>query len=552
MIRFILYIFFLITSINTIVFGENLKIPLGLTHDETIKLGERIYREGILSSGESAVAIVQNDITVEGPMLTCAHCHLKSGLGGYEGKVYTPSINAERLFKPRLLGPERKLMPVEKLPKWFKYGMARPAYNDESLMKAIKYGEDSMGRILSPTMPRYILDDKDMSILIYYLRHLNANQSPGVDDYYIKFATVITEEVPDDLKESMLQSLFTIVKANNAQTRHQEKRAKKGPWTEENMNFFYRKYELYVWELKGSPDTWYNQLKKYYKEFPVFALIGGISTKSWEPIHRFCEDFKIPNIFPITHLPVISENDWYTLYFSKGFYQEGELVAKYLKNLSLDAENILIIYENKDASKMLLRGFVDKWEKFGGKYRLIEIDKLKYKELIDLIGSDIYRAVLLWVTEEDFFNLIKGVKLLNNVMLFASSTLIGENFKKLPNHLKNNVYFTYPYSIDNVENDKLIEKWLHFMKVNAKRKDIVAKVYTIGNVLTDTLMMLKGNFYRDYFLDVIDMQKDRIKPFTNYDRLSFGQGQRYASKGGYVVKVAPDGSLINQNEWIIF
>lgn len=547
----LLMLFFSISHPN-IILGENLTPPFGLTHDEALKLGERIYREGILSSGESVVAIVQNDIFVEGPMLTCAHCHLKSGLGGYEGKIYTLSINAERLFKPRLQGPERKLMPIEKLPRWFKYGQARPAYNDESLAKAIMYGEDPTGKILSPTMPRYIFNDRDMAILIYYLKHLNYKYSPGVDDYYISFATVVTDEVSDDLKESMLQALYGIVKANNAQTRHQEKRAKKGPWTEENMNFFYRRYKLYVWELRGSPDTWYEQLKKYYKENPVFALLGGISTKSWAPIHRFCEDFKIPNIFPITDLPVISENDWYTLYFSKGYYQEGELVAKFLNSLSLTGENVLIIYDNSDESKMLLRGFESKWERFGGRCTSIQISEIKYKEIIEKIESDSYRIVLLWTKKNDFFKVINVVKLLKNIMFFSSAILIGEDFKNIPGDLKDRVYFTYPYTIDNTENERLIEKWMHFMKIDGKRKDVVAKVYTIGNILTDTFMMMKGNFYRDYFLDVIDMQRDRVKPFTNYERLSFGQGQRYASKGGYIVKIGNYGNLIKQNDWIIF
>lgn len=529
-------------------FGDKIATPKGLSKNEALLLGEKIYREGILPSGKPVEAIVQDDIVVEGTMFTCSSCHLRSGFGGYEGKVYTLSTNAEILFKPRLKGPERRLLPIEKLPKWFKYGEARPAYTDKSLAEAIRYGVDPTGRELSPTMPRYILEDRDMEILIYYLKNLNPKKSNGVDEYYISFATIVTEEVPKEHKKAMIDALQSIVKANNTQTRHQEKRAKKGPWTEENMNFYYRKFNLFVWTLKGQPDTWYNQLKKYYKKQPVFAILGGISTKSWEPIHKFCEDFKIPNVLPITDLPVISDKDWYTLYFSKGYYQEGELIAKYLNNLENGEENILIIYDNSDESKMLTKGFVERWKKYNRR-----ADEIKVNDLSKIgVKNKNYSKILIFLPYEEFINTLKFFVNNQKISFFGSTTLLGEKFLQIPEDFKESVFLTYPYSIDRKDNNKLIESWMKFMKFQSTNKDIVAKIYTLGNILTDTLMMVKGNFYRDYFLDVIDMQRDRVPPFTNYERLSFGQGQRYASKGGYIVKIGKNGELIRQNEWIIF
>ena len=85
-----------------------------------------------------------------------------------------------------------------------------------------------------------------------------------------------------------------------------------------------RQMSLARWELKGSPETWREQLEEYYRKEPVFALLGGITTKEWRPVHEFSEDHAIPCLFPITDLPFVSPNGWYTLYFSKGYYQEGE------------------------------------------------------------------------------------------------------------------------------------------------------------------------------------------------------------------------------------
>jgi hypothetical protein len=47
------------------------------------------------------------------------------------------------------------------------------------------------------------------------------------------------------------------------------------------------------------------------------------------------------------------------------------------------------------------------------------------------------------------------------------------------------------------------------------------------------------------------MQRDQILP--DYLRLSFGPGQRYASKGCFIMQVGPGASpaLIRKSEWVI-
>ena len=62
---------------------------------------------------------------------------------------------------------------------------------------------------------------------------------------------------------------------------------------------------------------------------------------------------------------------------------------------------------------------------------------------------------------------------------------------------------------------------------------------------------MKERFYGDYLFDLIAMFKDLEVPL--YERMSFGPGQRYASKGCYVVQLGKGNKpvLIKKSDWLI-
>jgi len=113
--------------------AEKHQMIAGHTADEALRLGEQMYRKGLLPSGDPIEATVQGDIPVDGIMFTCESCHLRSGLGSVEGTIITLPTNGADLYRDYPLGSE-VVRPMRKnFSNQYQNKFLRPAYTDESL-----------------------------------------------------------------------------------------------------------------------------------------------------------------------------------------------------------------------------------------------------------------------------------------------------------------------------------------------------------------------------------------------------------------------------------
>ena len=542
----------------------------GYSGEKALKLGERIYREGILPSGRPMKAIVMGDIPVDGRMFTCDDCHQRSGLGSVEGTVITWPTNGKELYQPRRRTgawkppdkEEEKKSSRRQLPPYWQVEDERPAYTDETLVKVLMSGVDPAGRKMDPIMPRYLLRKKDMAVLVHYLKNLSVEFSPGVDDTTIQFATVVTEEVPPEERTTMLSVLQAHIDARNSQSRHQERRAKSGPFYKTEKHQAYRRMNLTVWELSGPRDTWTSQLEAYYQKEPVFGLLGGITTGSWKPIHEFCEQHRIPCLFPLTDLPVISDSDWYTLYFSKGLYQEGKAAARYLhitKNIGQEV-SVLQVFRKGQKGAALAQGFEKSW--VGFKRNAPESLVLTPEEELsgnfwkDVTGSQTETVLLLWLGSKDITAIgIPADASQRPRMVFLSSRLLEADLSVVPDAIRDITYVTYPYSLPHENKKRLtvVKRWLQARDLSLSNREIQAKMYFLGWMLPAGIKHMRSEFFREYFLEGFDMMVDQDYAIAVYPRLSFGPGQRYASKGCYIVQLTegPSPELQKKSEWVV-
>lgn len=530
-----------------------------LSSHETLRLGERMYRDGILPSGAPMKAFVSGDVEVDGTSFTCVSCHLRSGLGSVEGEVVTTPTNGRILYQPRKpFVPGSEFIPS--ISNYAKNLPERPAYTDESLAKLISLGVDPTGRSVLHVMPRYEIDDRDMTIMIDYLKTLSDKPSPGVTDNSIAFATIIVEGSDPKAVESMIAPIQFSIDRKNSLAKASLKNFRVARMGYNMLgNLHSKTFTFSRWILKGDPSTWRAQLEEYYLKEPVFAILGGISPGDWEPVHRFCEDNKIPNLFPVVDYPVISDTDWYTLYFSRGIRQEGEAAARYLKGMShlFGGKPVVQVTRDTRRGQALAAGFREIWQ--GGESSLQEIslskgEALTPERLQQIVTRQKPSVLVVWDDE----GVLPAIASLVGrpdcpKMVMASGTFLGKSLWTVPEQMRDLLYLTYPYRLpqEDVRFDVAVKKVLAGKELSRYDQEIIRKSYITGEVLGLALMDMRGEFYRDFLYDSIGMMTDMYYPL--YERVSFGPGQRYVSKGCYVVQLGKGTkpNLERRSEWVI-
>jgi mono/diheme cytochrome c family protein len=542
--------------------------PAAGTGPGELSLGQRIYREGILPSGERLQVSLRGEQAVPGLTFTCASCHLRSGLGAFDEGIYTPAINGDKLFRtlPRLYKGVETSSDAANPP-------LRPAYSEESLAEALRSGRDPNGRVLSDAMPRYQLSDQDTRLLAGYLKTLSSRFSPGVSEGSIRFATVVSEEVPAAKRDAMLSSFAYYFNLKNNQIRgfSNPRSGAKSRMMAENMlvsrELTGKSISLARWNLKGPPETWRGQLEEYNRKEPVFALLGGIVEGPWQPIHQFCEENEIPALFPNTELPVLSDTDWYTLYQSKGFYQEGEGAARYLsgREEALKGGTVLQLVRATPEAKALAAGFQQTWQELGQKppvsINLPPGKALDREFLQQLLARQPVAALLVW----DDAGALPALELTGGgaglpELVVLSARYLGGRLWSMKDALRDRIYLTYPYAFSvkfkssmgkqTVLEDRQATLTQAAVPVKDELRKLAGQTDALTQFLTVLLMDLKGNYYRDNLLDVAGMMQDQPHPL--YGRLSFGTGQRYASRGCFIVQLSHGATpeLVKKSPWI--
>jgi hypothetical protein len=68
--------------------------------------------------------------------------------------------------------------------------------------------------------------------------------------------------------------------------------------------------------------------------------------------------------------------------------------------------------------------------------------------------------------------------------------------------------------------------------------------------ISESIKHLQGNYSKELLVERLENMASTAIP-SPFPRLSLAAGQRYASKGGYVVQQQPSGKLKAVSDWIV-
>jgi cytochrome c553 len=559
-----------------------------------VEAGRKIYVEGILPSGLPLKGVREGE-EFSGKQAACVACHRPSGMGSVEGDIQVPPITGNYLYRTG-----NSLQATMDPRSGKRFNIAHDPYTDAAVNKAVTQGINIGGHEMSVLMPRYTLSSEEMRLLTVYLKQLSQQYSPGVTKDEIHFATVITPDADPERRRILLRVLERGITQKNGSTmlggkrsgrRHMVTAAELVLGTE-------RKWVLDVWNLQGAPETWQKQLQEFNQKEPVFALLSGLSGTTWQPVHAFCEQNKIPCWLPSVDLPDDSLENNYSLYFQRGVMLEAEVLAKYLEDEPTKMPQRVVQIFRDDALGLGASSALSNAMKTSGaivENRAFKGDLPSLRKALEGLNSQ--DAVMLWMNGTDL-SLLNAIPV-PKANFFLSGRMSGGEKLVLADQWKMNAKMIYPYELPEKRQINLnyFHSWMRFNQIPIEDEPLQAEAYFALDFMSDTMTEMLDNVYRDYLLERAESmlsrsetskseQRDRVrqvmrwstrvprikkpdtveasdqkeepvqtvaKSTTIYPRMSLGVAQRFTSKGAYIVKFDDSikNKIVPQSDWIV-
>jgi hypothetical protein len=448
----------------------------------------------------------------------------------------------------------------------------REPYTDATIARAIRDGLDSEGKPLSDLMPQYALNDTDMAALIGYLKRLDRRKPAGVTDTVLHFATIITPDADPVKRSGMLDVLKQYFDDKNVFPLGATPPLRS---SRKMMFMVNRRWELHVWELSGPPASWHEQLRRDLAAQPVLAVVSGLGGRNWAPVHEFCEQEAVPCLFPNVEVPVETERDFYSVYFSKGVLLEADLlarrildeaggqpatvtnvtkvtkVAQAVKAVNA-AKTVWQVYragDNGERGAQALAAAL-KGQGITVSNRALAPDDSVARALHGISRRDV---LVLWLRPPDIAALGRVPPPSDTV--FMSGLLGGLDSTPLPASWRGVTRLAYPFDLPEGRRVRVDYAfgWFSIRKIPMIAPQVQADTYLACGLLAETLSHMVDAFDREYLIERIQDMLERRILTGYYPRLTLAPGQRFASKGGFIVRFAePDRvRLVADGDWIV-
>jgi hypothetical protein len=502
-------------------------------------------------------------VKVTGAQFSCVNCHRPSGFGTSEGGNYVPPIIGSVLFEDKTPNRNRMFKDLyqEVQPPGFwarvRQPRMRPAYDDALLARALRDGVDAGGHELDPIMPRYDLSAADVANLSAYLKTLSDEIDPGVTARDIHFATIIGPDADPAEADAMLRTMELFFEWMNKDTEGDTHNPTFSPNYRSNFISAYRYWQLHVWRLEGPPETWRAQLDAKYAEQPVFATISGLVEGPWDEIGTFCDDNRLPCIFPNAELPTPGEGRYgYSVYFNRGLPLEAEALGLHLGDQEVPPARVVQIHGTGPQGTRPAGAFE---ETMAMVLKDTPVETVSYSDEAGLRaalaahgGAD---TLVIWPQDAAEAVAVLADDPPGAARIFLPSATQSSAVTAFSPELMARTRLVWPYDEPDSYHPRKyrIRGWMHSRRLEVTHPRIQLQTYYALTMAEFGLMHIINDFYRDYMLEIIEHEaENELNPGT-HPELALGPGQRFASKGAFIAELAPDKRVGYRvvSEWIV-
>jgi hypothetical protein len=395
--------------------------------------------------------------------------------------------------------------------------------------------------------------------LTAYLKQLTPRRPPGLANGLLHLATVVTPDSDPVRRRGVLDVLEHYVAEKNASP------LKSGPIAgaagmtghSDGMGVASLRWQLHVWTLTGAPDTWGAQLERQFASQPVFALLSGIGGTEWAPVHEFCEQHSVPCLFPNLEAPVVSEQDFYSVYFSKGVLLEAELMARSIRadNAGTGAIGVQQIYRRGDSGEV---GAAALATALRDQRITVREEAVPARAASRRLGEVLSRrpagaVVVLWLRPADIAALTSSGAPPERVYL--SGLMSGLENAPLPPRWREHAALTYPFELPQrrrVQLDYALG-WFAFRHIPVVDLRFQADTFLACSLFADTLRLMGDHASPPYLLEQLQGLLEHRTLTGYYPRLALAAHQHFASKGGYLVHFSvPQGTAVMADTpWLV-
>jgi hypothetical protein len=155
--------------------------------------------------------------------------------------------------------------------------------------------------------------------------------------------------------------------------------------------------------------------------------------------------------------------------------------------------------------------------------------------LRDLGPGDV---LALWLRPDDLAALPPQVPTLSSVLV--SGLMGGLEHTPLPAAWRTEVWMSYPFDLPEARKVRMNFPlgWFKIKQIPVVAERVQTDTYVACGILAETLNEMLDSFVRDYLVERIEVMLSHRLVNGYYPRLSLAPGQRFASKGGYLLHFA--------------